>query len=78
MGQNNNSFLKDVLVGAVGGLIGTVVLERISSAFYEWENEEARKRKMSCGKTAIRRCSLPSASPTMFCGWICLRRRRSS
>jgi hypothetical protein len=68
MKNSNADFFKDVLIGAVGGLIGTVVLERISSKLYEWEDEQARRRRMSCEKMAIRQCSLPGASPTMFCG----------
>ncbi len=45
MTDSNAEFVKDVLIGAVGGLIGTVVLERISSKLYEWEDGQARKRE---------------------------------
>ncbi len=45
MRNSNAAFFKDVLIGAVGGLIGTVVLERISSKLYEWEDEQARKKE---------------------------------
>lgn len=45
MRSSNGDFFKDVLIGAVGGLIGTVVLERISSKLYEWEDEQARTKE---------------------------------
>jgi uncharacterized membrane protein YagU involved in acid resistance len=45
MKNSNVNFFKDVLIGAVGGLIGTVVLEGISSKLYEMENEQARKKE---------------------------------
>ncbi len=45
MRNSNAEFFKDVLIGAVGGLIGTVVLERISSKLYEWEDDQARKKE---------------------------------
>lgn len=45
MKQVSNGLLKDVLIGAIGGLIGTVVLEQITSKLYEWEGEEAKKKE---------------------------------
>jgi hypothetical protein len=45
MRNGNADFFKDLLIGAVGGLIGTVVLERISSKLYEWEDEQARRKE---------------------------------
>lgn len=45
MRNSNAEFFNDVLIGAVGGLIGTVVLERITSKLYEWEDEEAKKKE---------------------------------
>lgn len=45
MQDSNTEFLKDALIGAVGGLLGTIVLERISSRLYEWENPQTRQKE---------------------------------
>lgn len=38
-------FLQDLLIGAVGGLIGTWALEKVSSALYSIEDPAARERE---------------------------------
>lgn len=43
MPKETNWLINDVLIGAIGGVIGTVVLERISLALYERESPEAKK-----------------------------------
>jgi putative membrane protein len=45
MRRENNGFWRDIAIGAVGGLIGTVVLEKISSTLYERENLQAKTRE---------------------------------
>jgi hypothetical protein len=41
--NETKNLLNDVAIGAIGGLIGTVVLEKISTALYEHENPKAKK-----------------------------------
>jgi uncharacterized membrane protein YagU involved in acid resistance len=45
MKSETRDLLQDVFVGAAGGVVGTVVLERISSKLYEWEDKQARNRE---------------------------------
>ena len=45
MRQASNGFWQGVAVGAAGGLIGTVLLENISSRLYQRENPEAKRRE---------------------------------
>ena len=37
--------IADVGVGAIGGYVGTQVMERVAMKLYEWETEEARRQE---------------------------------
>lgn len=45
MKSETREFFTHVAVGAIGGLIGTMMLEKISTAFYEREGPKAKERE---------------------------------
>ncbi len=43
--RNRNRMLKDILYGMIGGVVGTVALERVSNLMYSYESEEKKRKE---------------------------------
>jgi uncharacterized membrane protein YagU involved in acid resistance len=43
--KRKRSLLKDMLYGAIGGIIGTVVMEQVTDVMYRFESDEKKKKE---------------------------------
>lgn len=50
MGQqlgNGRGLVKDLLYGAIGGIVGTLIMEQVTSFMYKFESDEKKKKEES-------------------------------